>query len=183
MIKEANQEGKKAAVYAIRLQHLDQVNNSKKIQVFETIIQTIASRILNVFPNATLGRVGSKEYALSFILEENENIVEKLTQLAIRVIEQIEKPITIDDYDYFIYTTIGFTVQNNKEETAEQLYHNAIISRNKAILKKQPFLMYNDKLQQEIDTQLFLENELEKSIDRKELEVHYQPKLSWQPEN
>jgi sensor c-di-GMP phosphodiesterase-like protein len=50
-------------------------------------------------------------------------------------------------------------------------------------LKKQPFLMYNDKLQQEIDTQLFLENELEKSIDRKELEVHYQPKLSWQPEN
>lgn len=177
MLNSTYIKDERLVVMTIHLQHLDQAENSKKVSVFESIIKTIASRIQDVIPNGTIGRVGTKDFAIVW-RELNEPEVEQhINELAQKVLETIQKPIVVDENDYFIYCTIGLALQNTDDNTAEQLYHNAIIARNKAQQKKKPYLIYNEKLQEQINYQLFLENELEKSIERAELEVNYQPKI------
>lgn len=164
----------KPAVMVIEINHTEHIENTKKSSMFDEILQAISLRIQNTFSDHMIGRVGTKEFAIAYDVQTADEIPEDLAQ---RLKENIEKKIVINQDEFFIRANIGIALGDLGTETAEQLYHNALMAKSYAVSSQMAYKIYDQKMQRSFDRRLYLEKELPKAIERQELTVFYQPKV------
>ena len=171
------------AVLLLDLDDLKRVNDSLGHEAGDNLLVEVAGRLgKRLGPSDTLARLAGDEFAV--LLEEvNE---EEATRTAERVARGIEVPFTVADQEVFVSASFGIALSGTVGPVGQPARHQADLLLRHAGLaiheaKKQGkarHVLYEEQMEEEAGGHLKLERDLRYALERQEIEVHYQPKIS-----
>lgn len=157
---------------------------------FNTITSTLGPEVGQQFLDVTTDRLthalngdhllmhlGSDEYA---VLSEGIDNASQLRQLANRLLNVIRKPVFIDQQELMTTASIGISLYPNKADNEQTLLHQAISALQNAKTVGGDSVKFFTRSNSNAPSlrRLNLEIELRHAISRKDLTVHYQPKMN-----
>jgi len=167
----------KIIVVSIDINDFKKINNIYGHHVGDQLLVEYSQRLKNSLKkNQSVGRISSNQFLL--IQSNNLDSVDPAT-LAEQAIACMSKPFAAPINDIEMQASIGITLYPADGKNAELLLKNANAATQHA--KKQAngsYVYYTDRLTRDVSRELLIEKELQHSIERSELEVYFQPKLS-----
>ncbi|MEI4768352.1 EAL domain-containing protein [Psychrobacillus sp. FJAT-51614] len=165
------------ALLFIDLDRFKHINETVGNEVGDLILTEVANRIkLIVKENDIFARYGGDEFllTLSYIHHQKE-----AANHAKEIIKSLNKPFYIDGNEIYITSSIGISIFPQDGIDAEKLIHKA----DKAMYfakqnGRNQYAFYFEDLKKDSKRLLLLEAELRKSIQTKEFNINYQPKIS-----
>ena len=157
---------------------------------FNTITSTLGPEVGQQFLDVTTDRLthalngdhllmhlGSDEYA---VLSEGIDNASQLRQLGNRLLNVIRKPVFIDQQELMTAASIGISLYPNKADNEQTLLHQAISALQNAKTVGGDSVKFFTRSASNAPSlrRLNLEIELRHAISRKDLTVHYQPKMN-----
>ena len=176
-ISETTNTSYRIAVVSIDINDFKKINNIYGHHVGDQLLVEYSQRLQDSLKkNQAVGRISSNQFLMiqSNILDSADP-----TTLAEHAITCMSKPFAAPINDIEMKASIGITLYPADGNNAELLLKNADAATQHA--KKQAngnYTYYTDQLTQDVSRQLLIEKELQHSIERNELEVYFQPKLS-----
>src|SRR5918998_3855173 len=175
----AEQLERTVAVLFVDLDNFKFVNDSLGHQVGDRLLVAVAERLSAcVRPEDTVARFSGDEFA--FLLE---NVVDKggAVSLAERIMQELQAPFTLDEYELFVTTSIGIVLSTPEQKNLlpEDLLRNADVALFEAKQKgRDRYAIYDASMHSRAQARLKLENELRRAINEEQFQLHYQPVLS-----
>ena len=121
----------------------------------------------------TVARLGGDEFA---VLVEDAEGAEYVTKLAERLLEEVHRPIVVEDVRLAIGASVGLVLADDETDGADGLVRDADIAMYAAKeLGKDRVEIFHPAMQERISERLHLVTDLRRAIDADELEVVYQP--------
>lgn len=187
-LRRAKSRSIDCALLHLDLDRFKQINDALGHSVGDALLQAVAARLeQSIRPTDFLGvpgipdidrpfsRVGGDEFS---VLLPGVGAFERAARVARRILAMLSEPFHVDGQDLFVTSSIGVALFPADGEDIETLLANANIAMSHA--KKQGrngFQFYDRSLNSESAERLGLENQLRRAIDRKEIMLHYQPKV------
>ena len=162
-------------VMFIDLDDFKTINDSLGHPVGDTVLREVGERLLAALrPTDTAARFGGDEFAV--LLEEIEG-TQHAADIAERLKEAIERPVTIEEKQLFVRASIGICLTRPGETTSpEDLLRNADVAMYMAKRDiKGSYRMFEPAMHESVVERLELRADLQRAIDEHQLEVHYQP--------
>ena len=125
-----------------------------------------------------VARLGGDEFAI--LLQSQDRGV---AELAREIIATLEKPILYKDQPLDVGTSIGIAHYPEHGSDAQTLVRNADIAMYVAKRNKTGFAIYDPNYDTSQQEHLSLLGELRRAVERDELRLYYQPKVSLSSEN
>jgi diguanylate cyclase (GGDEF)-like protein len=124
----------------------------------------------------TVARLGGDEFV---ILLHGIQSINCAIQIADRIQKELTLPFDLNGYEVFISTSIGIALSTTGYDQPEEILRDAdtVMYRAKA-LGKARYEVFDKDMHARAVTLLQLENDLRRSLERQELQVHYQPVVS-----
>ncbi len=165
------------AVLFLDLDRFKNVNDGLGHPVGDTLLKAVATRLKNtVREEDTVARLGGDEFVI--VLERLER-EEGAATVARKALKALEPACSIEDYEFFITSSIGISLFPKDGSEPEILLKHADIAMYHA--KEQGgnnFQFYAQDMNVRTLERLALENNLRYALERGELELHYQPQVS-----
>ncbi|MBS4195670.1 EAL domain-containing protein [Lederbergia citri] len=121
-----------------------------------------------------LARIGGDEFS---ILIPNTKL-EKTFSIAKKIIDSMDNPFFINEYELFITASIGLCNYPEDGEDVQSLMKSADIALNLAKVEgKNQYKAYSSVKDIKTFKAFSIENSLHKAMDMKEFELYYQPKI------
>ena len=173
-IARAQRRPQQVAVLFLDLDEFKDVNDSLGHQAGDTVLQVVADRLrAGVRTADTVARLGGDEFA---ILVEDAEGPEYVTKLAERLLDEVHRPIVVDDVRLAIGASVGIVLADEETDDADGLVRDADIAMYAAKeLGKDRVEIFHPAMQERISERLHLVTDLRRAIDADELEVVYQP--------
>ena len=170
-LARAMRAGSEVAVLFLDLDRFKTVNDSLGHAAGDELLCTVAQRITTCMRAAdTAARLGGDEFA---VLLEDLVSTREAARVAERIIAALEEPIGVAGREVFVGTSIGVATG---AYGAEDLLRHADVAMYRAKAQgKGRYAMFEEGMQAEVIDRLELEADLQRAIDRRELEVFYQP--------
>ncbi len=163
------------AVFRIDLDNFSLINHSFGYLIGDEILKEIAKRLISLEGLlGTIARTGPDDFAISFLLEKEEQIHEIL--LAVR--KKIEEPITFQEKLIKVTPSIGIAIFPKDAQDPKSLFEAATVALKKA-QKESPggLALYTEKETLEIFHRFKLLDELERALENEEFVLFYQPRI------
>jgi diguanylate cyclase (GGDEF)-like protein len=164
-------EASKKREFAVLFLDLDRfkvVNDTLGHRIGDMLLQEVAKRLKDVLrADDVLARLGGDEFA---IVARNVESRAGLETLANRLVESVVQPYQINDYRIRSSVSIGIAVGPDDLLMAADLALYAVKGTNRGT-----FQFYNSSMNKDLNDRRQLELDLREAIERKELELHYQP--------
>ena len=127
-------------------------------------------------PHMELARLAGDEFAVLLPGIPDANAVAAIVE---RLQDALARPFKLEDREYLITASVGAALYPGDADDAETLLLNAESAMTVARKEgRGGYHFYSESIQTAVSTRLSLEGELRKAIDRGELVLHYQPKVS-----
>jgi predicted signal transduction protein with EAL and GGDEF domain len=138
------------------------------------LLQQVAERLVEIGGSAgTVARMGGDEFIM---LLSNCDNVETVRATAEALLQAVDDPYHLDDYEQFITTSIGIAVFPADGRDDQTLIKNADIAMYRAKDRgRNGYYFYNAALEAPILTRLSQEKQLRQALEREQFVVHYQP--------
>lgn len=151
------------------------INDSLGNTIGDKMLQEIALRLKNcVDKDCFVARNGGDEFS---IILPNTNR-ETATEIAENVIQNIQKPFYIDDYELFVTASIGVSVYPFDGKDPAELMKNADAALCRAKEKgKNQYRIFHTGMNIYSYRSFVLQNDLRKAIEQGELFLVYQPRI------
>ncbi len=176
------------ALLHIDLDRFKQINDALGHSVGDALLQAVADRLegsirptdfLGVpgIPNVDnpLARVGGDEFS---VLLPGVGAFERAAGVARRIHTGLAEPFHLDEHDLYVTSSIGIALFPADGADVETLLANANIAMSHAKKRgRNGFQFYDPSQNSESVESLGLENQLRRAIERKQLRLHYQPKV------
>ena len=175
-ISMIERRGRHVAVLFCDLDRFKVVNDALGRRAGDDLLRAVVGRLQdNLHPGDTVARFGSDEFVL--LVEEIESEGELLATVE-RVSAAIGEPFTVGESEVFLSSSIGVAVARSSDIDAERLLHDADIAMDQAKAGgKARFEVFDDGMRDAMLVRLDVEHSLHRAVERRELEVHYQPEL------
>jgi diguanylate cyclase (GGDEF)-like protein/PAS domain S-box-containing protein len=144
----------------------------------DRLLKNVANRI-DSFPNEYISvfHIGGDEFIV--LLQNNDKHTAE--QLALRLIQEIEKPFYVEKNEISITTSIGISCYPDDHDEVEELLKLADSAMYYVKLSgKNRYEFINTDIKGFQERKAFLELELKMALRNQELILHYQPKLDLQ---
>jgi EAL domain-containing protein (putative c-di-GMP-specific phosphodiesterase class I) len=122
----------------------------------------------------TLSRVGGHEFTLFL---SSVGSAEQAERVAQRVVSSLAEPFSVEGDDLFVTCRIGIALSPDDGERIETLLRHARMSHAKQDSRKS-YQFYSESLNAESLERLSIGNQVRMALDRKEMFLHYQPKVA-----
>ncbi|OZG75086.1 signal transduction protein [Hahella sp. CCB-MM4] len=177
-LRQMREHGDKVALLIIDVDRFRQINESLGHDLGDELLKQIALRISDNSQDAdTVARLGSDEFAI-IMTAKNRVQVAKFCEL---LLDSLKAPYQVDAQEYFISTSIGITQAPDNGREIQSLMQQANTAvRQAKYLGGNTYEFYSRMLQNISSRRLSMESELRKAVQREQLEVYYQPKVSLQ---
>lgn len=167
-------------LYALLFMDLDRfkdVNDSLgHMMGDQLLIETAKMLAGNLRPTDTVARLGGDEFV---VLLEDINNISDATTLADRIQRTLSTSIQLTGHPVYITASIGIVLSVTGYQQPEDVLRDADIAMYRAkALGKDRYEIFDPAMRDRIMERLKLENELRRAIDRRELDVFYQPIVS-----
>ncbi|MGQ0486697.1 MAG: sensor domain-containing protein [Hyphomicrobiales bacterium] len=172
----APRHGYKVAVLFLDLDGFKHVNDSLGHPIGDKLLQSVAKRLVDcVRGSDTVSRQGGDEFVV--LLSEMQHL-EDAAIAARRMLKAVAKAHFIDQHDLHVTTSIGVSVYPGDGLDAETLIKNADTAMYQAKEKgRQSYQFFKPAMNVRGVERQSIEESLRRALERKELAVHYQPKV------
>ncbi len=165
--------GRPLAFLFIDLNRFKEINDSFGHRAGDEILRQLGERLGGAIrPTDTLVRLGGDEFA-AVLLDTDAATAESV---AARLTESLEIPFALDTVSTQIEASIGIALAPDHATDAASLVACADMAMYQGKALHQPFVMYEEELQNSGDL-LLLAEDLSAAIERGELRLHFQPQL------
>ncbi len=195
-VSRAQAAGRAVAVLAIDLDLFNRINNSLGQAAGDAVLRQIAKRLYACAPfNCSLplsewldaepervesdmvARLGGDTFvAVLNHLDSHEDAMTIAHQLS----DAIRQPLRYGAHELFLSASVGVAWYPEAGQDGATLLRNADMAMHSAKARgRSAIQLYRQSLTEDVATQLSLHNDLRRALERGELELHYQPKLSF----
>ncbi|MFN2527020.1 MAG: putative bifunctional diguanylate cyclase/phosphodiesterase [Actinomycetota bacterium] len=166
--------GVKVAVLFVDLDDFKLVNDTLGHAAGDAVLIVAARRLSDSLrPADTIARLGGDEFG---ILLEDIATDEDATQVAERIVAAMELPIDVQEREVFIHASVGIAIGQAGIDSADALSRRADLAMYGAKGRgKGRFDLYEPEMQNAMVGRLDLTSALTHAVERRELNVHYQP--------
>jgi diguanylate cyclase (GGDEF)-like protein len=165
------------AVVFMDLDHFKFVNDSLGHSTGDLLLKAMAERLRTVLREGdTVGRVGGDEFVLILNDQSNEEIIYRAMQ---RITAKVCEPITIEGKELYVSCSAGISIYPQDGRDVDTLLKNADAAMYRAKDHgRSNFQFYTSEMNERVNERLALENALRRALERNELALHYQQKVS-----
>ena len=174
-IDDARDEDTDIAILSIRLSRMAAISSTLGHNASDELIRLAARHLeVNVDDGDILGQVGTNEFVL--ILPESG--IDNALSYADRIETILGAGVTLGRINITLQTAIGISVFPKHGEQAADLLRNASIARSEAETRHERVRMYETGREDHYVRQLRIVNDLRSALQREEIQLHFQPKIS-----
>jgi diguanylate cyclase (GGDEF)-like protein/PAS domain S-box-containing protein len=175
-LARAKRRQRSLAVMFMDLDNFKVINDSLGHKMGDRLLVAATKRIRGVLrPEDTVARLGGDE--LVFLLDDTD--LDGAIQVAERILEVMRAPFTLHGRELFITASIGITVGDGDGKRAPDLLRDADLAMYRAKHSgKARYAIFEEAMNAQALERLELEHGLRRAVEREELVVHYQPKVS-----
>jgi len=176
-LAEAKRQSTHGALMVIDISRIGSISDTLGHEVGDQLVIAIGKLFRGALRDADiLARVDNSKFVVALLhIEKREhaaNVAQKLLQL-------LEAPVSIDAHALYVGASIGITVYPEDGMEAPALFRFADVAVSKAAQTiESTFLFYREDMNRRAKEHLRLESEMRLALGDKELELHYQPKVS-----
>lgn len=176
MITDASWYSQLMGVVIIDMDRFKAVNDTMGHSVGDELLRETAARLSScVRAYDTVARLGGDEFA---ILLPDIRLGADLDRIAGKILRMFDEPFLLAGKEIFVSCSIGIAVYPNDSTDAHDLLKYADSAMYFAKRSgRNNFRFYSKELTASAKERLTLESELRYAIERKELELYYQPKV------
>ena len=175
-ISLAGPSKKKLAVLVLDLDGFKHVNDSLGHPIGDKLLQSVAERLLKSVRGAdTVSRQGGDEFVvlLSEVTQPEDAAIS-----ATRILETVGQVHCIDGLNLYITASVGISIYPDDGHNAVTLVKNADTAMYQAKdIGKDTFRFFTSAMNERAVERQFIETALRLALERREFELHYQPKI------
>jgi diguanylate cyclase (GGDEF)-like protein len=173
----AQRDARAIAVVFMDLDHFKFVNDSLGHSTGDVLLKAMGERLRSVLRESdTVGRVGGDEFVLILNDQPNEEIIYRAMQ---RICAKVAEPITLEGKELHVTCSAGITLCPQDGRDVDTLLKNADAAMYRAKEHgRANFQFFTSEMNERVSERLALENALRRAIERNELALHYQSKVS-----
>jgi diguanylate cyclase (GGDEF)-like protein len=164
---------KKFALFWMDLDRFKEVNDALGHQTGDKLLAEVASRLKNVAPEeATVARFGGDEFIVACEMTDRRDV----EQLAQRMMEEIGRPIRIEEDRLEIASSMGIAIMPDDADDLDTLMQGADLAlyRSKVNGRKQ-VTFFDPSMTRNLVRRREIETELRLALQRDELSIFFQP--------
>jgi len=176
-VVRAGRRKEKPALLFFDLDGFKTVNDSLGHGIGDELLAAVAARLRPyVRGGDTMARLGGDEFAI--LLEDTAEAGAAAIGVAERIIDALQAPFVLQNKEVFTSASIGISLLTASED-ADELLRNADIAMYMAkAAGKARYQLFNPSMHDAVVTQLQLEGELQRALERQEFFLVYQPLMS-----
>src|SRR6202521_2051818 len=176
MLNTADGKERRLGVVMVDLQRFRNINDSFGRSAGDKVLQEFAGRLRETFSeSATLARTGGDRFAVAIGGIHGA----ELALLILRWITQLQlEPFAIDDSDIRVAVKIGIALFPADGSNADTLFKNAEAALQRAKDTTDAYVFYSPEMNARVAERLQLESRLRNALEKKQLLLHYQPKVN-----
>lgn len=165
------------AVAVVDLDRFKQINDALGARHGDDALKTIAQRLDRVRRNGdTLARLSADEFC--FVLHD-VNDAEEATSFAVRMSEEVARPIRLDGQTLTLSCCVGVTVFDRAYERADDMLRDAGLAVYRAKQAGRGRIdVFDRSLRQKAVANMRTEIDLRAALEQGQLELYYQPIIS-----
>ncbi len=166
------------AVLFLDLDHFKNINDTLGHRVGDELLIQLATRLkLLVRDEDTLSRLGGDE----FILVLPGTDAGGAAHVAGKILAEVAKICRIAQHELVVTPSIGIAMYPSDGMDFDKLYQSADVAMYRAKKDgRNTFRFFTTEMQERSARRLQLENALRHALERKQLQLHYQPQISMQ---
>jgi diguanylate cyclase (GGDEF)-like protein len=173
-ITQAALGGLKLTILMMDLDRFKYVNDTLGHGVGDHVLREVSARLQRTVTSAAcIARLGGDEFAI-LVRHADDDFAETARQ----IIAALEAPILYEGQPLDVGTSIGIAHYPEHGRDAQTLVRNADIAMYAAKRNKTGFATYEQHYDTSQQEHLSLLSELRRAVDRNELRLYYQPKVS-----
>ncbi|MDD9910690.1 MAG: EAL domain-containing protein [Ahrensia sp.] len=162
------------SLFFIDLDRFSQINEGISLSVGDSVLLTMARRLGRLLkPQDSLARLSGDQFAL---LLNSQSDPDRIAIFADAIRQTVKKPISYADKEIFVTASIGLVSWSAEQTSAEDMVRDAELAMFQAQRvggdRIEPF---RPTFRSQQTPAIQVESELQRALDRDEIEVHYQP--------
>ncbi|HYU24197.1 MAG TPA: EAL domain-containing protein, partial [Thermoanaerobaculia bacterium] len=173
-IAQAQRNRRALAVMYLDLDHFKLVNDGLGHSVGDKLLGQVAERLAtSVRASDTISRLGGDEFTL---LLNDVDSSDAVAGVARKILHSLARPFKVDGHELFVTASIGISLFPNDGDDVEILLKSAdsAMYRAKELGRNQAQL-FTASMNERYVRRLAIEQSLHHALERRELELHYQP--------
>lgn len=175
-IHAARREGKVFSVIMLDLNRFSSINETLGRQAGDDLLRQVTQRLQGMLGETDIRAHFSADY-FGIATRHDDGSID-----IVHVLEQMlsaiqDRPFLIGGQELRVSARAGVSSYPADGEDIEALFHNAESALKKAKLSGDKYLFYTPAFNALVAEKLSLENKLRRALERKELVLHYQPKV------
>lgn len=176
---QTQRKNSKVALITLDLDHFKVINNVLGYHAGDLLLIAVAERLKKVMRSCdTLARYGGDEFVM---LIDDTNNVSVLVTLLKRLMEALQTPLVIAEEEMQVSASFGISILPDDGQDLETLLKKAESAMHYAkAAGRNQFQFYTSEMNEKIEERLRLEGKLRKAIEYQELELYYQPQVSFE---
>lgn len=176
MLTQSQRYGREFAVMLLDLDGFKLVNDALGHEVGDQLLKEVARRFRETLRSGDLvARLGGDEFIL--LLEEPGGI-EDIDALAVRVLHSIARPYHLGGEDLHVTASAGISISPRDGTDARTLLRNSDLAMYRAKeAGKNNYVYFSEEMNTFSQRRLVIESALRRTLDGRELVLHYQPKF------
>jgi diguanylate cyclase (GGDEF)-like protein len=176
-LDRSRRTGLPVAVLFIDVDNFKQVNDSLGHAAGDRLLTMLAERFRAMLrPMDTVARFGGDEFTFLFEGLESER---EAVLVAERISHTASLPLTVGDGETSVAISIGIAMVNDPSVAPDHVIRDADAAMYRAKeLGGSRFELYDESSRQRATQRLDIETALSQAVERSELRVHYQPRVS-----
>jgi diguanylate cyclase (GGDEF)-like protein/PAS domain S-box-containing protein len=166
--------GEIVAVHLLDLDHFKTVNDTLGHPAGDQLLKMVTGRLQKLVRETdTVARMGGDEFA---VLQVAISQPADATALALRVIEAVSAPYTIDGQQVVIGTSVGIAVGPADGLAPDQLIRNSDLALYRAKADgRGTYRFFGPEMDAQMQARHLMEHDLRNALPAGEFELHYQP--------
>lgn len=177
MLRNAKRNTTQVAVLFLDLDDFKKINDSLGHELGDELLVEVGRRLKMLVRNQdTIGRLGGDEF---LVLLDGPEYREDAEIVARKIIDSIQKPIVIDEYELVVGVSIGIAIYPDDGETESEMLRNADSAMyNAKNMGRNSWSYFTEAMNREVARRLEIESWMNGAIERGEFSVVFQPIVS-----
>ncbi len=165
------------AVLFLDIDHFKVINDTLGHAAGDELLRQVAPRLRGaVRPSDTVARFGGDEFVL--LCEDVDE--HQAATIARRVLQAFAPPFVLDGQEHYLSTSVGIALTRDCGNDPDALVRDADTAMYRAKERgRGRYELFDDAMRQRALARMRLEADLRRAAERGELEVHYQPVVSF----